>query len=601
MTGAVWTALAAVVVTLLTVTVCLAAASPAPPPSSDLRAFQGIVVTLSENRSSVDLGQTVGFTTSETGGVGTVNYSYSGLPAGCASADSSTLSCTPTGTGAATVSVTVTDSLGNSGSASVSLTVNPALSSPTLAVQPNPDAVDHPAKFQASVSGGTPPYTYAYNGLPPGCASSNDSNPQCKPSTGGTYSVTVTISDSAGTSVTSAAVSFVVQGPLSVSLTATPTRLDLGRSITFTATASGGTGGGYTFSYLGLPTGCLSSNVTTLACTPTTAGSYSTSVQVTDPAYDMASSPPVAITVNPAPTVTANASPRFGPAPLAVKLWAIGSGGTGPVTFQWVLGDGNTSSTPSVQHTYANPGLYTATVWLNDSNGLSAHSSVTIAVGGVIAVTAAVSRPIVDVGEEVTLVANASGGVPPLTIAWSNLPPGCASADTTTLLCTPSAPGNFTVKVTATDHAGRTASSTIGLTVNPALAATASFTPVHVASCSSSPKIHFVATVSGGTPPYHYVWSFGDTDSLTGPASATHTYASVGTYNAQLTVNDSANQTATHPFSVATGQPLCGAPGTPGASLSLPSGYWIPIALAGVGVVLIAVIWWRSRHLAPTS
>ena len=50
-------------------------------------------------------------------------------------------------------------------------------------------------------SGGLPPYTYTYTGLPPGCTSQNASSLVCIPTAAGTYSVTVFVNDSAQNSV----------------------------------------------------------------------------------------------------------------------------------------------------------------------------------------------------------------------------------------------------------------------------------------------------------------------------------------------------------------------------------------------------------------
>ncbi|MCI4344347.1 MAG: hypothetical protein L3J87_01810 [Thermoplasmata archaeon] len=68
------------------------------------------------------LGNTTTLTVTATGGTGTLAYSYTGLPAGCSSANSATLSCTPSAAGTSTVTVTVTDSQQVSGQKSTSFT-----------------------------------------------------------------------------------------------------------------------------------------------------------------------------------------------------------------------------------------------------------------------------------------------------------------------------------------------------------------------------------------------------------------------------------------------------------------------------------------------
>lgn len=60
-------------------------------------------------------------------------------------------------------------------------------------------------------------------------------------------------------------------------------------------------------------------------------------------------------------------------------------------------------------------------------------------------------------------------------------------------------------------------------------------------TCLSDPPpliVSFVSTVSGGTPPYTYLWDFGD-GTTSSESNPTHTYAGVGPYNASVTITDS--------------------------------------------------------------
>jgi hypothetical protein len=52
------------------------------------------------------------------------------------------------------------------------------------------------------------------------------------------------------------------------------------------------------------------------------------------------------------------------------------------------------------------------------------------------------------------------------------------------------------------------------------------------------------ASPSGGTPPYNYLWNFGDGSTASG-AAATHAYPAPGTFRAVLTVSDTRGVTAT--------------------------------------------------------
>jgi PKD repeat protein len=84
------------------------------------------------------------------------------------------------------------------------------------------------------------------------------------------------------------------------------------------------------------------------------------------------------------------------------------------------------------------------------------------------------------------------------------------------------------------------------------------------ASASGSPMsglaplaVNFTGSASGGTSPYSYRWSFGDSSSST-TQNPSHTYSSSGSYTATLTVTDStsATDTATVNINVTTSVPL---------------------------------------------
>jgi ferredoxin-NADP reductase len=64
------------------------------------------------------------------GGLGPLTYAYGGLPFGCSSQDSATLTCTPTVAGTYSITVVVTDAASRTTSAAVSLTVGQAVASP---------------------------------------------------------------------------------------------------------------------------------------------------------------------------------------------------------------------------------------------------------------------------------------------------------------------------------------------------------------------------------------------------------------------------------------------------------------------------------------
>ena len=80
------------------------------------------------------------------------------------------------------------------------LTGHPSAVGITVVVSINPSSVTTgtSASFQASVSGGTPPYTYTWTGLPSGCNSNGAASFSCSLSQTGSYNVQVSVQDSTG-------------------------------------------------------------------------------------------------------------------------------------------------------------------------------------------------------------------------------------------------------------------------------------------------------------------------------------------------------------------------------------------------------------------
>jgi hypothetical protein len=230
------------------------------------------------------------------GGLPPYEIVWNGLPTGCASANSSSVLCSPSQANTYLVTVRVTDALADS-------VTGPAL---TLNVTATP-----PVLGSVSIAPATP--TVAVGGMVSLSAQAFDTGDQSLP--GATFSwsilpadlaslnattgpdVRVTAHESAGTlavqasatwdgSTVDAGVSvtiFAATGvPLALgSFTVSPTTVAVGSAAVFTTVAGGGTAP-YTFDYTGLPTGCASGNVANLSCTPSASGSYVVEVHVSD-------------------------------------------------------------------------------------------------------------------------------------------------------------------------------------------------------------------------------------------------------------------------------------------------------------------------------
>jgi len=124
--------------------------------------------------------------------------------------------------------------------------------------------------------------------------------------------------------------------------------------------------------------------------------------------------------------------------------------------------------------------------------------------------------------------------------------------------------GTFTVKLTVTDSAGKSASATDTVTVTTA-PPTANLT---VSPPSGTAPLQVAADASkstpGSAPISSYTFDFGDGSAAVGPQasfSASHTYATGGTHTATVTVTDSSGATGTATYKVTIADPA-------------PAGHW---------------------------
>ncbi len=329
----------------------------------------------------VDAGQSVTFTAAPSGGTGTyVNYVWTGLPGSCAgSGPSVTCSAGDLPAGNFTIAVSVTDSNGYVSAPSPLLryevdsdpTVSPPVASRSTA------DVGQTVGFGTTASQGSGgAYRFNWSGLPQGCASSISDQVSCAPTTPGDYAISVTVTDANGFNVTSTSLEFRVYSDPTVAVLASPASLDLGQSLTLTAETANGSGG-FAYDWSGLPTGCESTGPT-VTCTATAPDTYYVTVSVKDSNGESATSSPERVTV--AAAVTASMAPNVTSTTVgsSVTFTAVGSGGTGPLSYDWSFGDGTTGTGATVTHSYASPGNFTVTVWVNDTVGGSSERSVTI-------------------------------------------------------------------------------------------------------------------------------------------------------------------------------------------------------------------------------
>jgi hypothetical protein len=256
---------------------------------------------------NLDVGQSLHITSLLTGGTAPIEYSWTGLPPGCTPTDAPSITCTPTGSSTGPVGLAAVDADGWAASTSVTVVVAPDPTFTSGNASPGAIDVGTTVHLWANVTGGTGAYTFLYTGEPAGCTLGNSPANSCVPTVTGAFTVEAEVTDSTGFS-TFENFSFSVNGPVALAgVSASPSAIDLGQNVTFSALPLGGTAP-YSFDYVGLPTGCTAaatSNSTT--CVPRIAGSYTVTVTVKD-ALGQSTTSHGTVVVHPDPTISA-----FGP------------------------------------------------------------------------------------------------------------------------------------------------------------------------------------------------------------------------------------------------------------------------------------------------
>ncbi|TKB07436.1 PKD domain-containing protein [Desulforhopalus sp. IMCC35007] len=246
-----------------------------------------------------------------------------------------------------------------------------------------------------------------------------------------------------------------------------------------------------------------------------------------------------------------NVNNSEGEVPLTVNF--DGSGSTGSISsYSWNFGDGDIATGPAVSHSYSSVGNYTATLTVVDDNGSSLQEHIVITVsettsGDQIPPTAIAE---VDSGEgTVPFVAVFNGGsstcAPGNTIAsyeW-DFGDGSENQYGVTVEHSFSQAGVYLVVLKVTDNNGNLAETTIFITASAA-AVEENTDPIAVFTQTSTVgavpfSVEFDA--SGSNDPdgdnLIYSWTFGDGATASGVV-VEHTYENTGVFSVKLIVED---------------------------------------------------------------
>ena len=423
--------------------------------------------------SAVTVGTPTSLVATVTNGTPPYTYFYAGLPNTCTALNSSRLNCTAFSTGVYSVSLAVRDVVGEFAFANATLIVNPVPHSASLVVTPSLVDQGSAVSLVVSISGGTPPMSYVYSGLPPGCPNVNASAQVCTPTTQGNYSLLVVISDVDNVTARATAQLTVLPALTLATASVAPLLSEVGVGVSVHSAATGGAPP-YAFVLAGFPGVCVIGSSANTTCYPSQAGSFSLDLVVTDRlGTEKAATFP--LTVSPRLNLS---SFSFSPAQVDVGGTAsarlVVTGGVDPITLTFPAAVGAGLPCASVDYqvtcTPVQAGLLMVSARADDGLGVTAEISATLAVYPSPVITAFRASPNPSApGASLLLSLSVEGGVGPFSVAFVGLPPGCAGTGSPNLTCTPSDSGTFTVRAQLVDAAGGRANSSVTLTVEPFL------------------------------------------------------------------------------------------------------------------------------------
>jgi PKD repeat protein len=245
--------------------------------------------------------------------------------------------------------------------------------------------------------------------------------------------------------------------------------------------------------------------------------------------------------------------PRQGDAPLLATFNASVVGGVPPRSYRWSFGDGASSTSANVTHTYLLAGHLTWYLNVTDAQGHVLGFSGPIDVGPTLLLTGFSPSKLAGIAPfAVPFSVTPTGGVPAYTVTWSfgdGSPDAIGATADHTYLQTGTFHGNVTVR----DTYGGVAMQLFTVKVANPLAGNAILVP----TAGVAPLLVVATTApTGGFPPYAYLWEFGTAGATATTEVASYSYTAAGSYTGNVTVTDSQGNTAETNFTVLVVTPL---------------------------------------------
>ncbi|MDR3744583.1 MAG: putative Ig domain-containing protein [Acidobacteriaceae bacterium] len=414
-----------------------------------------------------------------------------------------------------------------------------------------------------SATGGTPSYNWTINSgsLPAGLSLSASTGViSGTPTTSGTFSFSVKVTDSEKPAKTASVTTSIVIAPQKLAIKTTT--LASGINSDFYSQTLSATGGTQPYRWSitsgSLPAGLsLTSSTGVISGTPTVNGTFALDVTVKDSGKTVQTATlSTSIALAPKPLSITTATLVSGISGTAYSQTLSATGGTPAYTWtltSGILPDGIKLSTTGVLSgmTWAN-GTFTLGVTVTDQGSpkQTATSTLSLSIAAAVPALAITSSSLTSGTSGVAYAQTlaATGGTP--AYAWSvtsgAFPAGLSLSTAGVLSGTPTASGTFTLGVTVTDQGSpkQTATSTLSLSIAaPPLTIATSALP------SATAKTTYGASLSatGGTAPYLWSVSSGSLPAglsiaSTGVISGTPT--ATGSYPLGVTVTDSCKPSA---------------------------------------------------------